>query len=185
MAAATSQALNWRLKRLARSLDWVALAGLVLALLAIGLYFYDVRPLEARRLALNDRVGQLQARANSLPKDAKPIQPQTQLAAFYERLPDARQAPAIASRLHSYAQKAGLTLERGEYRPLADASGKFVRYQIVLPVNGTYPQLREFLGAVMLDMPELALDGINFRRVGDGAQLQAELRFTAFLRRPA
>lgn len=185
MVADAGAALNWRLRRLARSLDWVALTGIFLALLALGLYFSSVRPLESRRVALNERIAQLRARADSLPKDAKPMQPQSQLAEFYERLPDARQAPEIASRLHGHAQKAGLRLERGEYRPLVDASGKFVRYQIVLPVEGTYPQMRQFLSAALLDMPGLALDGINFRRQGAGAQLQAELRFTAFLRRPA
>ena len=113
------------------------------------------------------------------------MQPRSQLAAFYERLPDARQAPEIASKLHGYARQAGLTLERGDYRPLADIAGQLVRYQIVLPVNGTYSQVRQFLSAAMLGMPGLALDGINFRRQGDAAQLQAELRFTAFLRRPA
>ena len=185
MASDAGQALNWRLRHLARSLDWVALTGIVLGLLAVGLYFSSVRPLESRRLALNNRVTQLQARADSQPKAAKPRQPQSQLAEFYERLPDARHAPEIASRLHGHAQNAGLRLERGEYRPLADASGKMERYQIVLPVEGTYPQMRQFLFAALLDMPGLALDGINFRRQGDGARLQAELRFTAFLRRPA
>ncbi len=105
------------------------------------------------------------------------------MAAFYERLADARQAPEIASQLHATARAAGLTLERGDYRPAADASGKFVRYQIVLPVNGSYLQIRRFLADALLGMPGLALDAISFRREdAQSAQLQAQLRFTAFLR---
>jgi hypothetical protein len=78
-----------------------------------------------------------------------------------------------------------LTLERGEYRPQQAALGRFIRYQIVLPVNGSYPQVRRFLGESMRDLPGLALDGIHFSREAAGsAQLQAELRFTAFLRKP-
>ena len=61
-----------------------------------------------------------------------------------------------------------------------------MRYQIVLPVNGSYPQVRRFLSDTMRDMPGLALDAISFKREGGGsAQLQTELRFTAFLRKPA
>jgi hypothetical protein len=53
----------------------------------------------------------------------------------------------------------------------------------VLPVKGSYQQVRRFLTGAMRDMPELALDGIAFRRDKDGAsQLDVELRFTAFLR---
>ena len=184
MDRAANQALNWRIRRLTRELDWLALAGIALGLLALGLYFYGVRPLESRRVTLDARVASLQARADSRPRSAEPLQPQVQLAAFYERLTDVRHGPEIASRLHTYARSAGLTLERGEYRPLPDASGKFVRYQIVLPVIGSYPQVRRFLADAMRDMPSLALDGISFRREGDTALLQAEVRFTAFLRRP-
>jgi Tfp pilus assembly protein PilO len=185
MDRAASQALIWRLRRLARQLDWLAMAGIGLALFAMGLYFYGIRPLESHRMALNDRVVASLARADTRLKKDEPVQPQAQLAAFYEQLADARQAPEIASRLHAYAHGAGLTLDRGEYRPVPDTSGKFVRYQIVLPVNGSYPQVRRFVADAMRDMPGLALDAISFRREGDTARLQSELRFTAFLRKPA
>jgi len=177
--------LIWRIKWLARRLDWRALAGALLAVLAVALYFYSVKPLESRLLAVEQRWRNVQDRTNGRPKLAVPAQPKVQLADFYGRLPEVKQAPEIASRLHLYASNAGLTLERGEYRPQPDASGKFIRYQIVLPVNGSYPQVRRFLGEVMRDLPGLALDGISFRREAPGSpQLQAELRFTAFLRRP-
>jgi Tfp pilus assembly protein PilO len=185
MAGNANQALIWRIKWLARRLDWRVLVGALLSVLAVAFYFYSVKPLESRLLAVERRWMDLQDRTNGRPKSAAPVQPKLQLADFYGRLPDVKQAPEIASQLHVYATNAGLTLERGEYRPQQDASGKFIRYQIVLPVNGSYPQVRRFLGEAMRDVPGLALDGITFRREAPGSsQLQAELRFTAFLRRP-
>jgi hypothetical protein len=186
MAANANQALIWRVKWLARRMDWRALAGAVLGVLALGFYFYSIKPLEFRLLAIEQRRMDLQDQTNGRPKIAAPAQPKVQLADFYGRLPEVKQAPEIASRLHSYARNAGLTLERGEYRPQQDASGRFIRYQIVLPVIGSYPQVRRFLGEAMRELPGLALDGISFTRDGPGSsQLQTELRFTAFLRKPA
>src|SRR3954451_9647458 len=153
MAGNANQALIWRIKWLARRLDWRALAGALLALLAVVFYFYSVKPLESRLLAVERRWMNLQDRTNGRPKIAAPAQPKVQLADFYGRLPEVKQAPDIASRLHSYARNAGLTLERGEYRPQQDASGRFIRYQIVLPVIGSYPQVRRFLGEAMRELP--------------------------------
>ena len=184
MVSHSKQALIWRARRLARSLDWFSLGGIVLVVLSLALYFYTVRPLDKRVAMLENRVAEANPSAASRPKATAPASPKEQLAIFYERLADARQAPEIAGRLHRYARSAGLTLERGEYRPQVDASGRFVRYQIVLPVNGTYRQIRSFIADAMRDMPGLALDGIDFKREGaDLAALQAQLRFTAFLRK--
>ncbi len=183
MADTPTRALSGRLKWLARRPDWLALAGLALVLLALVIYAFGVRPVEMRRLALTDRLVELQGRTQSTASGAGQTNPEQQLSSFYARLADARQAPEIARQVHDYARAAGLTLERGDYRPVADASGKFVRYQIVLPVNGNYLQIRRFLADAMREMPGLALDAISFEREdAQSAQLQAQLRFTAFLR---
>ena len=184
MAGNANQALIWRIKWLARRMDWRAVAGAVLGVVALALYLYSIKPLESRLLALEERHTDLQDRSNEQPKVAVPAEPKLQLADFYGRLPEVKQAPEIASRLHAYARNAGLTLEHGEYRPQPDASGRFIRYQIVLPVNGSYLQVRRFLGEAMQALPGLALDGISFRREAPASsQLQTELRFTAFLRK--
>ena len=183
MARTTNQVIIWRLRRAARDLDWPALGGIVLAMLAVGLYLATVRPLESQNRSLRDRVAELKSRADSPPRDAEPALPESQLAAFYGQLTTAQQASELVRRLHSHATSAGLALERGEYRPLPDASGKLMRYQIVLPVKGTYPQVRRFLSGAMREVPGLALDGIAFQReTGSSAAVEAQLRFTVFLR---
>lgn len=162
------------------------MATIVLAVLALVLYALAVRPLESQARSLRDRVAELESRAGNQRRDAQPARPASQLAMFYEQLPRVAQAPDVVRELHAHAQSAGLLLERGEYLPVQEASTKLVRYQIVLPVKGSYPQVRSFLASAMRDMPELALDGIGFQRdKGASAQLEVQLRFTAFLRMPS
>lgn len=162
------------------------MATIVLAVLALGLYALAVRPLASQAQSLRERVAALESHAGKPRRDAEPVRPASQLAVFYEQLPGVAQAPEVVRQLHDHAHSAGLVLERGEYRPLPDASAKLVRYQIVLPVRGSYPQVRRFLAGAMRDMPGLALDGIGFQRdKGASGQLEVQLRFTAFLRMPS
>jgi Tfp pilus assembly protein PilO len=172
-----------RLRRATRDLDGAALTTVVLAALALGLYIFAVRPLVPQAQSLRDRVARLESQAGSRRGDAAPAQPASQLAVFYQQLPPVTQAPQVVQRLHRHARSAGLQLQSGEYRPLPDPSARLVRYQIVLPVKGSYPQVRHFLAGAMGDMPELALDGVAFQRdEGGSGELEVQLRFTAFLR---
>ncbi|MBC8007533.1 MAG: hypothetical protein H7X76_05740 [Prolixibacteraceae bacterium] len=174
------------LPRAALDMDRSALATIVLAALALGVYAMAVRPLASNALVLRDQVAGLEAHAAKQVADTKPVREASPLETFQEQLPGVAQAPAIVRQLHGLAQSAGLTLERGEYRPLPDASARLVRYQIVLPVKGSYAQVRRFLAAAMRDMPGLALDGIGFHRDKLAPdQLEVQLRFTAFLRMPS
>jgi len=173
----------WRLRRAARRLDGFALATIVAAVLALGLYALSVLPLESHAQSLRDRAAALEPHAGGRPRVAEPAKPASQLTAFYERLPVVAQAPEVVRELHAHAHGAGLTLERGEYRPLPDAAARLVRYQIALPVRGSYAQVRHFLDSAMRDMPGLALDGVGFQRDKDtSGRLEVQLQFTAFLR---
>ena len=53
----------------------------------------------------------------------------------------------------------------------------------VLPVRGSYPQVKRFLAQALHDTPGLALDAIGLQRdEGAGAALEVQLRFTVFMR---
>ena len=62
------------------------------------------------------------------------------------------------------------------------SKGKLWRYEIVLPVHGTYPQVRVFLAQVLTKIPHLALQSVSFERqkVGD-AMIEANIRLTLYL----
>jgi len=61
-----------------------------------------------------------------------------------------------------------------------------MRYEVVLPVKGSYPQVKRFLSQAMQDTPGLALDAISLQRDRGGSQeLAVQLRFTVFMRAAA
>ncbi|HZF23057.1 MAG TPA: GspMb/PilO family protein [Burkholderiales bacterium] len=178
--------IRWRLQRALHAMGWAAIGGVALAILAAGFVASNLMPLQADVTALRDRVQRLELRAGNQARIVEVGRPDAGMTAFYEQLPAAEQAPEVVRRLHSYARDAGLVLERGEYRPLPDPSGKLMRYQVVVPVKGSYPQVKRFLTQAMHDTPGLALDAISMQRgQGGSPALEVQLRFTVFMRSAA
>lgn len=171
--------LSHLLRRM-RNRDRLAIAAMAIALLALVFEVAFVLPLELQVQQKRTAAARVPNVAHS---DSSAGMPRAQLAAFYRQLPPIEEARDLVHRLHSHARDAGLQLDRGEYRPPAGAASQLLRYQIVLPVTGTYPQVRRFLMAAMQDMPNLALDGVDFRREpGSPPRVEAQLRFTGFMR---
>ena len=178
--------IRWRLQRAVHAMGWAAIGGVALAIFAAGFIASNLMPLQADVTALRDRVQRLEMRAGNQARNVEAGRPDARIIAFYEQLPAAEQAPEVLRRLHSHARDAGLVLERGEYRPLPDPSGKLMRYQVVLPVKGSYPQVKRFLAQAMHDTPGLALDAISMQRDQGGSPvLEVQLRFTVFMRSAA
>jgi hypothetical protein len=179
----TAQLMFWRVKRTARGLGWpLALAFALLAFCA-AFYLATLAPAQAEVEALRAHAARLQAEAGSLPEPFAPALPEAQLVAFYTRFPVAEDAPETLRRLHRLGREAGLALDRGEYRPVRDAGGRLLRYQITLPVRGGYPQVRRFLAQALETVPGLALEGVGFQREhGEARQLEAQLQMTLFVR---
>jgi hypothetical protein len=58
-----------------------------------------------------------------------------------------------------------------------------MRYQMKLPVRGTYRQLRQFIEQALAQLPSLALDGVEFRREAVGAAgLESGVEFSLYVR---
>lgn len=165
-----------------RGLHWTMALLLGLAVVDVAFYYFTVAPVLEERARLRVEVSQLHALAESPIRNRTGGDPEADLAAFYSTLARAANAPELLRRLHRTAQAHGLRLDQGEYRPLRDPGGKFIRYQIILPAKGSYPKVRSFLAQAGREIPGLSLDGISFQRqkIGDEA-LQAQIKFTLFL----
>jgi len=121
--------------------------------------------------------------AASRPAPARAPAPSAQADSFVATLPDRDALPAVLGAIVQQAQAAGLSLPRGAYQWSADKSGTVARYQLALPVTGTYPAVRKFVDSTLVAVPAAALSGITLERpnVGDG-QVSANLRFEVFVR---
>jgi hypothetical protein len=166
---------NW----LERQLGALGIAGLAIVAAAIVLQAYGVRPLESK----NDEVQSSLARrlANERVSDARLMRdaaPAAKLDAFY-RFFDAQHKPTDwLDRLNAIATSSGVELRSADYR-LQKNGTRIERYEITLPLTGSYAQIRSFMDRALAEIPVLSLDQAGFKRNNTGERsVQAELRFT-------
>jgi hypothetical protein len=177
----------WRLRRLARAVNWPSAVAVGLLAFEAAFYFSAMAPVLDQQAKLRSEVVLLSQASAQSRGHASPISdPRNELAEFYATLAQPANAPDLLRRLHRVARDQGLTLDQAEYRPLPDPEGKLTRYQILLPAKGTYPEVRRFLVQASGDVPGLAVDGINFQRqqIGDPV-VEAQIKLTLFLGAPS
>jgi hypothetical protein len=101
---------------------------------------------------------------------------------FYKTLGEGHQTEQQLKILFSIARKQGLVLTQGEYKASAEINGRYLKYQILLPVKGSYSVIRQFVERVLTTIPFASLDELNFKRDNiNNKALEAKLRFTLYL----
>jgi len=115
---------------------------------------------------------------------APPVVPQRQLDDFRNKLPAQPQATVAIDRIYALAAQEHITLARGEYALGVDPKTHLARYQILLPVRGSYPQLRRFLHALLGQLPAVVVEDLELQRkkIGD-TDLNGRIRMTLYLSR--
>jgi len=173
-------AMKARLNALLRRLGTPGVLGIGVLLACGGFYASALAPAQsevrAQRLALES----LRSRA--------PYQPVSssgraeELRRFRNLFPSASRLTDEVERVHRLARAAGLELAQGDYRLERRPAGLW-SYRVTLPVRGTYAQLRDFLGAVLKDMPVASVDALRFeRKKAAESQLEAQVRLTLHVR---
>ena len=174
------------IRRLRESVEGLGPAGVVgvaLLVFAATLYGTAVVPRAQERAALQAEAERLRERLqmSGSPTGAKGTLSE-QLAAFYAFFPPAQSSPDWLGKIHAAAKAKGLVLQSGEYKLERSADSRLARYQIVLPVTGSYAQLRGFVGQVLADVPAAALEEITLRRESVASpRLEARIRLTLYL----
>lgn len=104
------------------------------------------------------------------------------LAHFYASLGERGKVERQLKTLFALAEKNGLALRQGEYRSSQDRAGRFLTYQITLPVTGRYGAIWQFAFDALRALPHASLDDVGFRRDAIGSELvEARLRLTLYL----
>jgi len=156
------------------ALGGLGLAGLVLLAAAALFHFALLGPLQARSAALQERV------ARQAPSAAAGAAASTsdQVAAVYGFLKRDEQTTDWLAKLHAIGKATGVQLKSASYRT-QPAEGRIARYEIVLPLSGSYPQIRDFLRRSSSEVPIMSIDQLTLKREDRNAPaLQAELRLT-------
>lgn len=158
--------LKWYLRRWLRFLGVPGVAALGLLVACPALYFSAIRPMQER---LDEAQRSTIAMREQVLHDSKAAKgglrtPAEQLAEFYRAFPAERYSPQWLEKLIAVAEQNDLILNEGEYKTTRDKVGRLVRYQIMLPVTGEYPQIREFLASIPAEIPIIALEDVQFER---------------------
>jgi len=176
--------LAWWWERLRAALGPAGMAGCALLVAIAVLYVTAVMPQRSTRDALIAEAQELHSRYR-MPGAALAggrIGIADQLRTFYGFFPALESTPEWLARIFAAAEREGLTLPSGEYRDSREREARLIRYQITLPVKGSYLQIQRFIAAVLAEVPALSLDDISLKREHIGEQsLEARLRFTLFL----
>jgi hypothetical protein len=170
-----------RLNALLRRLGPAGVLGIGLFIACGAFYASALAPLDEEIGAQQAALERLQSRS-SLYRPASTGSREEELRRFYGLFPTTERLTEEVARLHRLGRGAGLDLAQGEYRLERRTTGLWA-YRVTLPVRGTYPQLREFIGAVLKDMPVASVEALRFeRKRAADTQLEAQVRVTVYVR---
>jgi hypothetical protein len=152
-----------RVLDLRHELGAVGTAALII-LAAAGVFFMMVlQPMKDERARLE------RALSKNTPKN-------TNLSSFYGFLESKDDSTDALAKLHAIGTATGVAMQSGNYR--TQATGRLERYELSLPVSGSYAQIRDFLNRALAEIPALSLDQMTLRRDGKNDAVQADLRLT-------
>lgn len=168
-----------RLRAVLRQIGFSGVIGILVLLASAAFYAAVLRPAE-RELAATRF-----AAFNAKSQRAHPIaldRESEDLRRFQALFPPVEELPDQVDRLFALAHAADLVLAQGQYR-MEKRPGGPMAYRVVLPVRGSYAQIRTFVGLVLSDMPIASVDALRFeRKKRADAQLDAQVRLTIHVR---
>jgi Tfp pilus assembly protein PilO len=152
----------------------IGVAGVAaIGLLAAALFFsnFMVKPLEQKNLSLTEAATRQGRKADSAQSGEK-------VAAVYEYLRKEEDTTDWLAKLHGIGTATGIQMRTASYRT-QPTEGRIVRYEIVLPVTGSYGQIRDFLKRAALEIPVMSIDQVTLKKEEKkGGSLHAEMRLT-------
>lgn len=174
--------LTWRWQRIKKT---IGLYGLLAMLMSIGcssVYYFLFSPLESRVLTLQKDARSLRDQSRKKTALLPMANPANQLASFYQFFPTKADISEDMAKLYNAGSQQGLVFEKGDYKLLRERDLRLMRYDIVLPVRGGYPQLRQFIAQALDDLPNLAMEGISFTRQKAGdTSVDAQIHFSLYV----
>ncbi len=157
-----------------------------IAVMISSLLFYVTKVIPMER-ELNSALTELNQKKDNKIVLAKPAVASTQtteqeLTDFYQLFPTGASLPKWLSLINETASKQHLILNRGDYKLSQSKQGKLLRYEIVLPVEGKYTEIRQLIVELLHKLPALAVSDLQIKRENSlSPTVEARLVFVLFL----
>ena len=166
------------LYRLRDELGPMGMAAIVLFIGAALFVSFVLQPLKEKNRALAaraDTVGDAQPSAGSANE---------KLAAVYQYLAKPEATTDWLAKLYAIGRATGVELQSASYKTQG-AAGRLERYEMTIPLTGSYTQMREFLKRALAEIPVLSLDQVTLKREHRREGIaHAELRLTLHMVKP-
>ena len=162
---------------------WAWPLGVIAALSAVAAYLLVLQPGLQSQQAAQAELAREQTQLGS-PKgpEAQPQDSQERLQALQAVLRPSADTGELVRKMAVLAQAEQINLAQGEYQQQLNAATGVIRVQISQPVRASYPQLRRYIEAVLLAMPNASLDQVVARRDNVGqAQVEARLKWSLWI----
>lgn len=174
----------WRARYWLEGIGWPGITGLALCILSVVIAATAITARLSELDALREQDRGLEARLATDGASRAKVTREEELLSFYGFFPPLSSLPDWLERIYSAAEKNGVVLEAGEYRLVQEKGWRLARYQLTLPVKGSYGQVRGFIAQVLTDVPASALEEIGFRRDTVGTdRVDVRLRLTLYMGR--
>jgi hypothetical protein len=163
---------------------WRLASAIVMPLLIILIVFWVLYPKAAHIKQLRYDVSTMNAAMQQHKEAWIDLSPAASLRTFYDFLPDAGQALPLLTKILATAHELGLDPSRAEYAMTPVRQAGFVRYQVTMPLTGSYIAIRTFINSLLNNIPAAAINEISFKRQdGQTEMVEARLRFTIYMRK--
>lgn len=176
----------WARRRWLSLFGWPGMLGAGLLALCVALYISAVQPAQVRLNEAHESAISVQERvkraANGL--NHGELTAADQLVEFYRIFPDEKNLLPWLEKVFVLAQSQGIRLDQGEYKVTRDKVGKLVRFEMMLPVRSTYPQIRKYVDILHREIPILAMEHLQFERqkVND-SEVEAKIKLALYVER--
>jgi Tfp pilus assembly protein PilO len=183
MATQIINRARWLAQHGLQTIGWPGTVALGLIVCNVAFYFSALVPAQENIAALQQQTASLQERTLHSPKPQESdAGPEGQLSTFYKDFQNGEHIPDQLEKIYRAAESSGIKLTQGGYRLIPDQDGKLMRYQITLPLTGSYVNIRKFLAQVMSDVPVLSLDSVSFQRQKiSESVLESQVKLTLYM----
>lgn len=174
--------MNARLSHWVGRLGWPMLMGGLLTVSSLMFYGWVGLPTDQQLRALRQEAAQGSKNADMLRASWQPEDPARAINNFYRVLGPEKSIPDSLEKIFDAAYENNVGLDNGQFKLVRAQGASFSQYQIALPAVGSYADIRTFVNRVLMEIPAIALDGIDFTRPDvKSHEVEASVRFTLFL----